>query len=950
LNSAASVPSAFAPAGQARRPDRRRWFVLVVVGLAQLMIVLDVTVVNIALPSAQKTLHFSSADRQWIITAYALAFGSLLLFGGRLGGLVGRKLMFLTGLGGFAVASAVGGASASFAMLVTARACQGAFAALLAPAALSVLTATFSDPRERGRAFGIFGAIAAGGGLTGLLLGGVLTEYLDWRWCLYVNLLFAAVAAAGAVALLSRQRPPGSTRLAIIGVLTVSASMFCLVYGLASAATHNWHTPSAWGFLVAGVALLAAFAAWQFRPTIPLVRPRVVLDRSRGAAYLTILILGAAMVGLFLFLTDYLRTILGYSPEVTGVAFLPAIAILILFGQISNIVLMPRIGLKSLVGLGLPIAAAGMAWLTEIGVQTAYPSAALVPMLVTGAGIRSSLRDRAVGPVGELRLLFDQSPIAMIFRDRDLRTRRTNAAFRRLTGLPDEAVLGRRPSETDVGVDTALIERTLAEQVIGRGVPVVNMHLEQILPDKRRVLSWSAYRVTDNGQVLGAMGSLTDVTGRMQAVTALRRANARLDLLERAGSQIGATLDIHRTAGELAALAVPELADRVVIDLLESVLQGEDPSQDPGGSGVLRLRRVVVHDAATRATVGYKVGDLITASVTCPDAMALLRGKPLLARNPAEISRQISYTRDQVEALLARGVHTRMVVPLTARGVTLGLAAFCRAEHPEPYDDTDVRLVSDLASRAAVDIDNARLYTREHDAAVTLQRSLLPRYIPQVAGLDIAYRYQPASRAAQVGGDWFDVIPLDDGQVALVVGDVTGHGIHAAALMGQLRTTTAALARLGCPPEQIMAQLGGVVAAHGEEAGATCLYAAYDPKSRRCQLTSAGHPPPALCHPGGTAEVLDLPAGIMLGVGPGRYPATDIDLPSDSVLALYTDGLVEQPGQDISTGMSRLARALAADPARSLDDLCDSVLASLVPCPRDDIALLLARTTAKTVR
>jgi len=566
MQSAASVPGAFAPAGQAGRPDRRRWFVLAVVGLAQLMIVLDVTVMNIAMPSAQKALHFSSADRQWMITAYALTFGSLLLFGGRLGNLVDRKVMFLTGLGGFAVASAVGGASVSFAMLVTARACQGAFAALLAPAALSVLTATFGDPRERGRALGVFGAIAAGGGLTGLLLGGVLTEYLDWRWCLYVNLLFATAAAAGAVALLSRQRPPGSARLAMIGMLAVSASMCCVIYGFASAATHNWHTFSAWGLLAAGVALLAAFAAWQFRPTITLLRARVVLDRSRGAAYLTILILGAAMVGLFLFLTDYLRTILGYSPEVTGVAFLPAIAILMLFGQISNIVLMPRTGLKSLAGLGLPIAAAGMAWLTEIGVQTGYPSAALVPMLVTGAGIRSSLRDRAVGPVGELRLLFDQSPIAMIFRDRQLRTRRTNAAFRRLIGLPDEAILGRRPSETIVGVDTALIERTLAEQVIGRGVPVVNMHLEQTLAGKRRVLSWSAYRVTDNGQVLGAMGSLTDVTGRMQAVTALRRANDRLDLLERAGSQIGATLDIHRTAGELAALAVPELADRVVID------------------------------------------------------------------------------------------------------------------------------------------------------------------------------------------------------------------------------------------------------------------------------------------------------------------------------------------------------------------------------------------------
>jgi len=288
-----------------------------------------------------------------------------------------------------------------------------------------------------------------------------------------------------------------------------------------------------------------------------------------------------------------------------------------------------------------------------------------------------------------------------------------------------------------------------------------------------------------------------------------------------------------------------------------------------------------------------------------------------------------------------------MVVPLTARGVTLGVAALSRAEHPEPYDEADVRLVSDLASRAAVHIDNARLYTREHDAAVTLQRSLLPRAIPEVPGLGIAYRYQPASQAAQAGGDWFDVIALDRGQVALVVGDVTGHSIHAAALMGQLRTTTAALARLGHTAEEIMAQLSTVVAADADEAGATCLYAAYDLASRRCRLTSAGHLPPALRHPGGAVEFLDVPGGVMLGAGAGPYPATDIDLPAGSVLALYTDGLVELPGQDIGAGMSRLARALAAGPPRSLDDLGDSVLASLGPPARDDIALLLARTTAK---
>jgi MFS family permease len=221
--SVSSVPDGVAPAGQAAQPDGRRWLVLAVVGIAQLMIVLDITIMNIALPSAQRALHFSNVDRQWVITAYALAFGSLLLFGGRLGDLFGRKVTLLTGLIGFAVASAVGGASTDFTMLITARACQGMFAALLAPAALGVLTTTFSDPRERGKAFGVYGAIAGGGGLVGLLLGGLLTEYLSWRWCLYVNLLFAVVAAAGATALLQHQRRAGPVRVDMLGVLLVSA-------------------------------------------------------------------------------------------------------------------------------------------------------------------------------------------------------------------------------------------------------------------------------------------------------------------------------------------------------------------------------------------------------------------------------------------------------------------------------------------------------------------------------------------------------------------------------------------------------------------------------------------------------------------------------------------------------------------------------------------------------
>jgi len=367
-------------------PDPRRWLILGTVGLAQLMVVLDTAIVNIALPSAQRALGFATVDRQWVVTAYALAFGSLLLFGGRLGDLIGRKITFLAGALGFAAASAVGGAATSFGMLVAARAIQGAFGALLAPAALSILTTTFSDPKERGKAFGVYGAIVGAGGAIGLVLGGILTEYLTWRWCLYVNLLFAGPAAMGGVLLLRHQPARTRTRLDLPGVALVSASMFCLVYGFSNAATRNWHTPSSYGFLAAGAALLAAFALWQARAASPLLPPRVVLDRNRGGAYLAVLIAGAGMFGIFLFLTYYLQQTLGYSPVASGLAFLPMIAVVVLAANLSNVVLLPRVGPRPLVTAGMLLAAASLVWLTRIGLHSSYASAVLGPLMAAGLG------------------------------------------------------------------------------------------------------------------------------------------------------------------------------------------------------------------------------------------------------------------------------------------------------------------------------------------------------------------------------------------------------------------------------------------------------------------------------------------------------------------------------------------------------------------------------------
>jgi EmrB/QacA subfamily drug resistance transporter len=349
--------------------------------------VLDVTVMNIALPSAQRALHFSTVDRQWVVTAYTLAFGSLLLFGGRLGDLLGRKVTFMVGLLGFAGVSAIGGASVNFAMLATARACQGAFGAILVPSALSLLTTTFAEPKERGRAFGVYGAIAAAGSAVGLLLGGALTEYLSWRWTLYINLVFAGVAFIGAALLLERSPSPVKPKLDIFGLVTVSGALFCLVYGFSNAATHSWHTPSTWGFLAVGVVLLVVFAFWQSRSAHPLLPPRVVLNRNRAGAYLSMLIGSAGMFGSFLFLTYYLQQTLGYSPVVTGVAFLPIAVGIASAANMSNIVLMPRVGPKPLVAAGMLVAAGGAVWFAQLGVHTGYATGVLGPLLLTGVGL-----------------------------------------------------------------------------------------------------------------------------------------------------------------------------------------------------------------------------------------------------------------------------------------------------------------------------------------------------------------------------------------------------------------------------------------------------------------------------------------------------------------------------------------------------------------------------------
>ena len=369
----------------------RRWLILALLGTAQLMVVLDATIVNIALPHAQSALAFSNNDRQWIVTGYSLAFGSLLLLGGRIADLFGRKRVFLIGVIGFAAASAFGGAAQDFTMLLIGRVVQGAFGALLAPATLSLLTTTFRNPVERTKAMGIYGGIAGAGASVGLLLGGVLTEYLDWRYVMYVNVLIAAVALAGGVTLLKHIPAPHRPRLDLVGTVLAGVGLFAIVYGFSNASmssgSSGWTQPATLGTLIGGAVLLVAFVLVEQRAAHPLLPLRVIADRNRGGAYLGMFFAAIGMFGVFLFLTYYLEVSLQWSAVKTGVAFLPLTLVLVVVAALGNTVLLTRVSPRILMPLGLLMAAVGMALLTNIGLTSNYAADVLPTLILVGAGL-----------------------------------------------------------------------------------------------------------------------------------------------------------------------------------------------------------------------------------------------------------------------------------------------------------------------------------------------------------------------------------------------------------------------------------------------------------------------------------------------------------------------------------------------------------------------------------
>jgi EmrB/QacA subfamily drug resistance transporter len=370
---------------QDREPNR--WAVLALLGVAQLMVVLDATIVNIALPSAQHDLGFSTDSRQWVITAYALAFGSLLLLGGKLGDLFGRKWTFIGGLIGFSLASAVGGLSQSFAMLVTARACQGIFGALLAPSALSLLTVTFADSPDRPKAFGIFGAIAGGGASVGLLLGGVLTQVLSWRWCLYVNLIIALPTALVSLRLLVNQGNPEPPKIDMPGVLTSAGGLFGLVYGFSSAETNSWTAPGTIVALAASVVLLISFIVIEGRVAHPLLPLHIIWNRARGGAYASIVLTGSAVFGVFLFLTYFMQDNLSLSPLMTGVAFLPLTVLIVITSTTAQTKILPLVGAKPLITAGMILGLIAMLLLTRLTPSSSYAANVLPSLLILGVGM-----------------------------------------------------------------------------------------------------------------------------------------------------------------------------------------------------------------------------------------------------------------------------------------------------------------------------------------------------------------------------------------------------------------------------------------------------------------------------------------------------------------------------------------------------------------------------------
>ncbi|MEU3302192.1 SpoIIE family protein phosphatase [Streptomyces sp. NPDC006678] len=574
--------------------------------------------------------------------------------------------------------------------------------------------------------------------------------------------------------------------------------------------------------------------------------------------------------------------------------------------------------------------------------------------LVSGTNIAALSVVEFAGSVRES--LLTRTPIGIVVRDVDLRCTWVNDVVELQDGVLRDRRLGRRLSDSLSGVESEALEAVM-RQVLRSGMTAVHEYRAWPPADHRREHAFAAsfFCLSDaDGRPLGVCSMSVDVTGNL-------RARERLAILSEASTRIGSTLDVMQTSQELTDLAVPLLADYAVVDLADSVPLGEEPVPriSPTGERGPAFRRAglaSIHPGIPESP--WTRGEPIFVPPASPWISVLSSGASHLETTlDTSPGTWVDTDPARAQAIRENGMHSMMLVAIRARNATLGVALFIRTEEPMPFQEDDLLLAEELVTRAALSLDNARQYAREHTAALGLQRSLLPHGLRDSAAIEAASRYLPADVDNGVGGDWFDVIPLSSAQVALVVGDVVGHGINAAATMGRLRTAVRTLADMDLAPEELLSHLDDMVRRQAEEddegegssmvIGATCLYAVYDPVTRRCTMARAGHPPPAVVDPHGKVTFPDLPTGAPLGVGSVPFEAVEMELPEGTLLALYTDGLVETRDRDIDIGMRQLGATLAARPRRSLDDLCSSAIEALpTQSPTDDVTLLLARTRA----
>jgi PAS domain-containing protein len=542
-----------------------------------------------------------------------------------------------------------------------------------------------------------------------------------------------------------------------------------------------------------------------------------------------------------------------------------------------------------------------------------------------------------------------RSPLPVVIFDAELRIVWANEAAGKINGgRPAAQWRGRQLTEVLPGMDADPIERSL-RSVLETGRPVADLQVSSQAGDEPGDEEfWSCIQFPVNGPE----GDSAGVVHIMWEITQRARDQRRHALADLASARIGTTLDTARTAEELLEVAVPGLADVGAVDLLTTVIEGDSLARQARDDR-MRLRRVAMrwaHDSAV-APPDYARATWLETDPAKLYHQRLVAGLPTFVPTFGAMSEEQIRELDsgtglrRMLAARAAGAHSLLVIPLTARGVIMGIVVLYRLNGSRPFSQTDLSLAGDLVARAAVAIDNARLYTRERASALALQRGLLPRRIPDVPGLELAYRYVPAETAAEVGGDWFDVITLGPGRCALIVGDVTGHDMRAASLMGQLRTATRTLATLDLAPAEILTRLDQVTAdLTDEETSATCVYAVHDSSTGEWDMARAGHPLPAVARPGHNATFLNLPPGMPLGVGGGQYESVRVHLPRESTLVFYTDGLIESRTADLGTGMARLADTLTRISTLAPSEACDTLLTTLAPSPADDIAILMART------